>query len=268
MLPIRMRRSKGNRSKIMLSHSNLEDYTDPRLFDLENDDFEPDGPFYLALAQKINGSVLELGCGTGRLTIPLARHGIDITGLDIVPEMLNRAQSKAGDQQIPWVEGDVRDFHLGRKFNLICAPGCVFEHLLNHKDQKVMLACVRKHLTSEGIFVIAVRVPQPGMMIDTDEQEWFSYQDEDGREVHVSGTDHYDPLQQIRHETAYRRWYNTDGKEIISRARLALRLIFPQEMEMLLHYNGFVVLHRWGDWNSNSPTNESHLIIYECQKMR
>ena len=61
----------------MIDHTNLEDYVDPILFDLENGDFEPDGPFHLMLAQRLGGSVLELGCGTGRITIPLAREGID-----------------------------------------------------------------------------------------------------------------------------------------------------------------------------------------------
>ena len=55
----------------MIDHTNLEDYADPLLYDLENSSFEPDGSFYLSLAQQVGGSVLELGCGTGRVTIPL-----------------------------------------------------------------------------------------------------------------------------------------------------------------------------------------------------
>ena len=165
------------------------------------------------------------------------------------------------------MEGDVRDFHLGKAFNLISAPGCVFEHLLEREDQEAMLACVREHLTPDGRFVIVIRFPRPGMMEDTaEEQDWFSYKDENGREVRVSGTDHYDPVRQIRHETAYRRWHDGDGMEVTRRARLALRLLFPQEMEALLHYNGFKVLHRWGDWDSNPLTGESSRIIYECGK--
>ena len=251
----------------MLDHTNLEDYTDPILFDLENNDFEPDGPFYLSLAQKMGGEVLELGCGTGRVTIPLARQGIDMTGLDIVPGMLAQARSKAGDLPIQWVEGDVRNFHLGRQFSFICAPGCVFEHLLERVDQEAMLACVHEHLAPEGLFVIATRFPRPEMMVTVEEeQDWFSYQDDNGREIRVAGTDHYDPIRQIRHETAYRRWYDAAGKEITSRARLVLRFIFPQEMEALLHYNGFTVLHRWGEWHSSPLTSESPLVIHECGK--
>ena len=74
----------------MIDHTNLEDYEDPVIYDLENKEFGPDGLFYQSLAQQVQGPVLELGCGTGRVTIPLAQSGIDMTGLDVVPGMLAR----------------------------------------------------------------------------------------------------------------------------------------------------------------------------------
>jgi SAM-dependent methyltransferase len=251
----------------MIDHTNLEDYADPMLFDLENSDFEPDGPFYLSLAQQVAGSVLELGCGAGRITIPLAKHGIDIVGLDIVPGMIARAKSKAGDLPIQWVQADMRDFHLGQQFSLICAPGFVFEHLLERADQEAMLACVHEHLAPEGVFVSAIRFPGPELMVNAEEeQDWFSYTDENGRAIRVSGTDRYDPVRQIREETAYRRWQDAAGQEVTRRARLALRLVFPQEMSCLLHYNGFTVLHRYGNWDFGPLTGQSHRIIHVCKK--
>jgi len=251
----------------VIDHTNLEDYAAPTLFDLENSDFEPDGPFLLSLAQQVGGSVLELGCGAGRVTIPLARRGIDITGLDITPGMLALARSKAGNLPIQWIEADARDFHLGRQFNLICAPGYVFEHLLDRPDQEAMLACVREHLAPDGLFVLAIRFPRPASMVnEEEEQDWFSYTAENGREIRVSGTDHYDPVRQIRHETAYRRWRDAEGREVTKKARLALRFIFPQEMEALWHYNGFTALHRYGDWDSSPLTEESRTIIYVSRK--
>ena len=57
----------------------LLEYADPVIFDAENKEFEPDGQFYVELARQTSGPVLELGCGTGRLTIPFAQQGIDIT---------------------------------------------------------------------------------------------------------------------------------------------------------------------------------------------
>ena len=144
----------------MFDHTNLEDYANPVLFDLENSDFEPDGLFYLSLVQQVGGSVLELGCGTGRVTIPLAQHGIDIMGLDIVPGMLTRAKSKARDLPIWWIEADVRDFHLGKQFSLICAPGFVFEHLLERamlfsfrQDLSVQLQFLNLHLSLHSVLL-------------------------------------------------------------------------------------------------------------------
>ena len=93
---------------------NLVEYSDPEIYDLENSDFEPDGPFILALAKKLGGAMLELGCGTGRVTIPLAQNGVEIVGLDIVPGMVERARQKSGELPIEWILADVRTFHLER----------------------------------------------------------------------------------------------------------------------------------------------------------
>src|SRR4051812_38157259 len=96
----------------MVEESNLEEYDDPEIYDFENRDFKPDGPFYLALAQRMAGPVLELGCGTGRVAIPLAQQGIDLTAIDVSAAMLAFARRKAADLPIQWVEADARDFHL------------------------------------------------------------------------------------------------------------------------------------------------------------
>ncbi len=64
--------------------NNLIEYADPLIYDLENAAFEPDGLFYLSLARETGGPLLELGCGTGRIAIPLAKEGFDVTGLEYV----------------------------------------------------------------------------------------------------------------------------------------------------------------------------------------
>jgi len=250
----------------MLEHTNLEDYEDPVIYDLENKEFEPDGPFYLALAQKVNGSVLELGCGTGRVTIPIAQKGIDVTGVDTVSEMLAQANEKAGGIPIQWIEADIRDFHLGKRYELIYTTGSVFQHLVDRTEQEMMLACVQEHLSPDGVFVVDLLFPSRGSMEDAEEQDWYTYKNEMGQTVKVTGKDKYDAIRQIRHETAYRRWRDENGQEIEKRARLALRLIFPQEMEALLHYNGFIILDRYGDWDGSPLTSKSQQMIYICKK--
>ena len=93
----------------------------------------------------------------------------------------------------------------------------------------------------------------------------FSYADENGGDVRVQGR-HYDPVRQIRHETAHRRW-PTRGWGAKKRARLALRLIFPRGDAGDLHYNGFTVLHRYGDWDASPLTGESRVIIHVCRTL-
>lgn len=143
---------------------NLLEYTDVVIYDAEieaetKDPFMPDGPFYLSLARQLGGKVLELGCGTGRYTIPLAERGVDITGLDIMPQMLKRAKSKARSLSIRWIEEDVRTFHLNEPFNLIIETGGTFQHLLTRADQEAMLQRVHEHLKQDGCFVVSVVFP-------------------------------------------------------------------------------------------------------------
>ena len=250
----------------MIDHDNLSDYIDPILYDLENQRHEPAENFYLTLARQFGGPILEMGCGTGRFTIPLAQHGFEIIGLDIVPGMLAHAKEKAGQLPIQWVEADSRHFHLGQQFNLIFESGAMFQHLLTRQDSEAMLTCVRAHLTENGRFLIHATFTRPNMMISTTaEQEWFNYDDPYGRRICVSGTDRYDAVHQIRHETAVRRWQNETGETIERIAPLALRQYFPQELETLLHYNGFEVIERYGDWDFSKLSDDSPMIMYLCK---
>ena len=249
----------------MVDRSNLEEYSHPDLYDLENPDFEPEGPFYLSLARELGGPVLELGCGTGRYTIPLAQNGLEMTGLDVVPGMLERAKTKAGDLPIRWVEADVRDFHLGHRFTFIFESGSVFMHMLTNADQLAFLARVREHLAPGGRFVVSLFFPHPGLLrTDADEKEWFTYQEGRGGTVRVSGTEQYDELRQVKTETAIRRIVSADGNETVHVAPLQLRYTFPQEMESLLDRVGFEVKERYGGPDRSPLAGDSRYLVFVC----
>jgi SAM-dependent methyltransferase len=124
-----------------------------------------DLPFYLAQAQEQGGPVLELGAGTGRITLPLARAGRAVTALDLNACMLERLQSKLAMEsaevrgRVTTVEGDMRGFDLGRQFALILAPFRAFMHLLASEDQRACLNCVARHLAPQGRFVFDAFYP-------------------------------------------------------------------------------------------------------------
>lgn len=251
----------------MIDHDNLADYADPFLYDLENADEEPMASFLLKLAQQANGPILELGCGTGRYALHLARQGFPVTGLDIVPGMLAYAQQKAGDLPVHWIEADARHFQLPEKFAFIFEMGAVFQHLLTRSDQEAFLASARDHLAENGRFLISALFTKPPYMVSSEEEEdWFEYDAGDARFIKVSGITNYDAVNQVRHETAYRRWQGSTGDTITRTAPLALRSYFPQEMENLLHYNGFAIEERYGNWDFSPLMDESPMLIFLCTK--
>jgi trans-aconitate methyltransferase len=253
----------------MITHNNLADYEDPYLYDLENRETGEASAFYVALAQKFGGPVLELGCGTGRFTLLVAQAGVDITGLDIMPGMLARARQKAGPLPVEWVEADARNFHLNRQFHFVFESGAMFQHLLTRPEAEAMLACVQEHLAADGRLAITIPFPKPEQMeAELEEKEWFQYETDDGRTIRVSGTNYYDAVNQVYHETAVRRWQDIYGNLVERIAPLALRRYFPQELENLLHYNGFTVVERYGNWDFSPLTAKSSFILYICQKTK
>jgi cyclopropane fatty-acyl-phospholipid synthase-like methyltransferase len=163
---------------------NLGEYSDPKLYDAENRDFEPDGSFILDLAKELDGAVLELGCGTGRMTIPLAENSVEIVGLDVVSGMVDLARQKSEGLSIEWVVADVRNYQLGRKFKLIFESGSVFHHMLTRQDQEAYLARVREHLEDDGRLMLSMFLPKPHNLTSSEQEEdWFTAEHPDGYEI-------------------------------------------------------------------------------------
>src|SRR5437868_7193843 len=118
---------------MLIDHDNLEEFADPANYDIE-DSSETGVAFYSALAQETGGPVLEIACGTGRVSIPIARLGLAVTGLDIVPGMVDLARSKSASLLARWVEADARTFDLGEQFRLIFMTGNAFQAFLTRAD--------------------------------------------------------------------------------------------------------------------------------------
>jgi len=120
----------------------------------------PDQDFYLDAARQAGSPVLEIGSGTGRVLIPIARAGIEITGLDLSPSMLSVCRRRLLAEPDPvrgrvaLVEGDMRRFDLGRTFNLATIPFRAFQHLVPVEDQLACLGCIRRHLVPGGTLIL------------------------------------------------------------------------------------------------------------------
>src|SRR5512147_2640743 len=129
-----------------------------------------DIPFYVDLAARVGGPVLEIGCGTGRVLLEIAAHGIEIEGLDLSEDQLRVLQAKidaAASHPIRLHYADMRDFVLGRRFRLIIAPFRPMQHLYTVADQIAAFRAIRAHLLPDGIFAFDVFYPKPIVDADT-----------------------------------------------------------------------------------------------------
>lgn len=128
--------------------------------------FEDHRPFYVDLARESGGPVLDLACGTGRVTLAIAEAGIETVGLDLAPAMLAEANAKRARtaegvrQRVTFVQGDMSAFDLGRRFALVIVPFRSFQELLTVNDQRNALACIREHLEPGGLLAADVFDPR------------------------------------------------------------------------------------------------------------
>lgn len=136
----------------------------PLLYHAHHKSYREDLPFWSALAQQGGSPILELGCGTGRVTIPLARAGYQVFGLDHDPGMLALLQGQLADEPNPRVhliQGNMINFDLDTRFRVIISPCNTFS-TLDPSARRATLINVQRHLTPRGIF--AVSVPNPALL--------------------------------------------------------------------------------------------------------
>lgn len=143
----------------MIIYNNFEEYRDPINYDLEFGGETDKYNFYLEFAILNSGEVLELACGTGLTMIHLAKCGINITGVDITPEILEYARIKAEGLPVTFIESDARIFESKKRFSLIYLIGNAFQAFLGDEDQIALLKTVYKHLRPNGIFAFETRNP-------------------------------------------------------------------------------------------------------------
>ena len=136
-------------------------YDEPHLYDLVMPPNAAAEAFYLDEARRHGGPVLDLACGSGRFTIPLANAGIEVVGLDFSPAMLEcaRAKATAAQLQIDWVQADMRDFDLGgRQFGMIMIAENSLLHLHTIEDIDRCFRAAARHLVSGGaLYLMSLR---------------------------------------------------------------------------------------------------------------
>jgi SAM-dependent methyltransferase len=131
--------------------------------EIECGSYAGDLPLWEELATDAGGTILELGCGTGRVAVHLARKGWEVRGLDIDPALVAAFGERAAGLPADAMVGDARDFELGAKFDLVLAPMQLLQLFEGSEGRRSCLRCVATHLTPGGLaaFAIVEAMPEP-----------------------------------------------------------------------------------------------------------
>ena len=243
-------------------------YSDARLYDRLFPGGEPAAEFYRAQASQQGGSVLELGSGTGRKLIPIASDGHPCTGLELSPDMLAEAQRKAAEsaESAKWIQGDMRDFDLGRTFDLVIIAANSLLHLHEASDLVSCFRSVRAHLAPGARLVLDVFNPNVGMLASADgvrrTEDALSFVHPDYGDVTVDVAATYDSAAQVTRGTWY---FSSEREPDFLVAPLELRSIFPQELPLLLRLGGLRLVERFGDWSGRTFTSDAAIQVCVCE---
>ncbi len=251
-----------------------EHYEDAALYDYEYRRRRADITFYRELAKRMGAQrILELGAGSGRLTIPLARDGLAVTALDQSRPMLDRLRGKklppSVARRITTVEGDLCTFDLGEKFPLAIAAFNVLEHLYTRGEVDACLRRIAAHLEPGGAFAFDVQLPDLEWLIRDPAKRWAKtrFTDPTTRRAMFYSTNHvYDPISQI---VLIRLYYDpADGGPGGRVVTLSQRKFFPAELEALVAGAEFSVSARYGDffWGPLGGTSESQVLVCEPRR--
>jgi SAM-dependent methyltransferase len=257
--------------------ADLNRYEDPwtaEIYDYQTDGIGGDVDFWIDLARQTGGNALELACGTGRVVIPLARAGVQVTGLDISPNMLEVARRKLSEEppdvigRVALVQGDMRAFEIGRTFGLAFVAFRSFQALLTRADQRACLECAAQHLDRGGMLGLHVFNPRLSrLIIETPIQEHpEEFAGPDGMRVKWSGETTYDLAEQtLRSVWRYER---TSSDGVVTRTEHVLKLhyFFRFEMEWMLEACGFEVEALYGDFDRKPFTAESSEMVFVGRK--
>lgn len=258
---------------------------DAELYELETaDDPDFDVDYWQGLVRELRPRrMLELACGTGRLTMPLAaagsaaHEGFELVGLDSSEPFLVRARERLEAQPgelcaaVRLQHGDMRDFALEGAFDLIAMPFNALAYLYNAHDQLAALTTARRHLAADGRLAFDVLAPRmdylaeavhpfPPMRLDVD----FKLQREGIERFLRSCVDRYDVATQTLTSTFLYDIHRSDGAIERRIHDVLWHMYFPAELELLLAKAGLEPVVRQGGWNGEPWDSAARRCVFVC----
>jgi SAM-dependent methyltransferase len=237
------------------------------LYERQYANYRDDIAFYARLAERENAQdILELGAGAGRVSVALARRGLNITGLELSAAMLERGKQFAARENasVNFLLGDMTDFKLEQKFRLIIAPFNALMHLYSIADQDRALEMVRAHLEPNGVFAFDLYQPRFGLE-GVLRHEGETFLETDGSRSDVFVLQRIDRAAQMAFTTYHLDSISSTG--ILSRQILELqqRYFTRFEVERWLRAHGFRAEFQ-GDFDGSRLTDSSPNLVVVARR--
>lgn len=229
-------------------------YDDAAFYDLLHDGYRDDLAFYRGLAEDFGGPVLELGAGTGRVTLALARAGVDVVALEPAAAMRARGVERLAAaglaDRVTWRGEDAGGLALGHTFPLVIAPFHMLMHVPTLDAQDAVLAAARAHVADDGAFATDVFVPRFGRDgVARVERAWA------GVDGDLWTWQHVDPVAQV--VVTEHRLDTVDADGVVRRRGVTLRQRYFHrfELERALRAAGFARVRTFGSFD-RAPVTE------------
>jgi len=235
--------------------------------------------FFVDEATASGGPALELGCGTGRVLLPTARAGTEITGVDLAEPMLAILRAKLEQEpeevreRVKLAHADMCEFDLGERFALITIPFRPFQHLISVHEQMACLRCANHHLEASGKLILDVfhldfrRMCDPKYTSET--EDFADVELPDGRKVRRTHrmvayhrAEQYNDIEMIYYLT------HPDGRTERLVQAFPFRYLFRYEVEHLLARCGFRVAELFGNFDRSPFTDDSPQMIFVAEKCK
>ena len=238
----------------------------------------PDIGFWVEMAKQAGGRTLELACGTGRVLLPIAQAGCEITGIDLSPHMMPKCRERLAREpedvrgRVRLVLANMTDFNTGETYALAIIPARSFQILIDPREQEACLRTIAAHLQPHGRLVIDVFNPRFPMLFEAQ----YLRESTVRVDVPLSGGSTVTVARRI---AAYHKdaQYNDveliyyvhhpDGKEERLVQSFPFHYFFRYEMEHLLRLCGFEVVELYGDFDKSAFKSESPEMIFVAEKV-
>ncbi|MDG0865688.1 methyltransferase domain-containing protein [Candidatus Lucifugimonas marina] len=225
--------------------------------------------FYHGLCRASGGPILEIGVGTGRIALPLAKDGMEIVGIDLYEPMLKVAQQRALDVapldgSLKLIQADMRDFDLKRKFPVVTIPARTLLLATTEEDQIDTLCRAVQHLEEDGTMAFNLFYPDPEMLADDPDEEFLLevVEKPDGGRYVLTAKNHFDLDSQLNHGTQIAEELDPKG-EVLRRQELevVVRYLYPEQVISMCQRVGLDVIEMWGDYEGSDLDEESDEIV-------